>query len=281
MNNQRIQNDSLYDDGNENNFDEIVSNRKRKGRHKKITALFILFLMIVIGVYLCNSEILVVNKVSVESLEEGKEVNLPYSQTELMSGFGLEKGMGLYKFSSKELEHNAKYNLTYIKDLKISRRWPSTVVAKVIPENLRYYITIDEKMYILSDELRVVDSTDNIEQVEINKLIYLKVENIRSCIKGVKLDVGDDIEKIIIDVANTLESENVLSSITEIDVSTKFDIRLMYDTRFAVKLGDSMDLKNKVKMMKEIVRDKEGELASGTIDVTKDYGKTGSLSKFT
>ena len=65
-----------------------------------------------------------------------------------------------------------------------------------------------------------------------------------------------------------------------LDVRDKFGIELMYDTRYLVKLGDSKDMGNKIKMMNAIISDKAEEIVSGTIDVTKDYGKTGTFKKF-
>lgn len=271
---------NIYKNQNSESFDEVVIIKKKSKRKGKLLAFLLIAVIAVLGVYVCNSKMLVVKNVEVVSLDKNVEVSLPYTQEELISGLGLESGQSLYKTSESRMAENAKYNLTYIKEVEIFRKWPSTIVARVTAEKPRFYMSIDGKMYVLSDELRVLDATENIEDIEINKLILLKTPTVKKCVKGEMADIGNDIKKIVIDVANTLEKENALHEITLLDISDKFNIKLMHDTRFEVKIGDAKDLGNKIKMMNKIVEDKNDELASGVIDVTKDYGKTGSLSKF-
>lgn len=279
MGQRNAEKENIYVQQTENDFDEVVRRKKKSKRKSRFAAVIIVALIVVLGVYVCNGSLLTVKKVELKSLGE-EEISLPYTQQELLSGLGLEKGMGLYDIAESELENNARYNLTYIKEMEISRRWPSTVVVRATAENARFYISIDGKIYVLSDELRVLETTDDIEKIEAQKLIILKVSSVKKCVKGDIMDVGKDINEIVVDLSEQLEKEGSLSRITLMDVTDKFNIKLMFETRFEVKIGDSKDLGNKIKMMNEIVKDKQDEMASGVIDVTKDYGKTGSLRKF-
>lgn len=263
-----------------NDFDSVVQTKKKSKRISKILAVLIVVAAAVLGFYMCSEKLLIIKNIEVVNSETGEITQLPYTEDELMSFLGISKGMKLYEHSASEMEMSAKYSLTYVKNLDVSRRWPSTVVLNVIPESPLYYVTIENNMYILSDELKVIDVTGDVELVETNKLKLLRVASINQCIKGEKILIDKDIEEIILNITSVLETENCLSDVTMINVTDKFGIELMYDTKYIVKLGDSKDLSNKIKMMNAIIKDKSEKIVSGTIDVTKDYGKTGTFKKF-
>lgn len=261
-------------------FDKVVKKKKSSGRRNKIIAALAVAAVVVLGVYFCFDKLFVFKKLVMVDAVTKKEITVPYTEEQLLDGMGIEKGMKLYGREGKEIASNAKYNLTYIKDMKISRKLPNTIVAEVTLAKEMFYFSINETIYIVSEDLVVLDSGRNIDEKRLDNLILLRCSSIRKCIKGEKLVLDEEIESILLELTDVLETEKSLGNIKMIDVYDKFDITLHHGTKFIVKLGDFKDFSNKIKMMNEIIKDKEGTTANGTIDVTKDYGKTGTLKKF-
>ncbi|MBE6680973.1 MAG: hypothetical protein E7600_01635 [Ruminococcaceae bacterium] len=261
-------------------FDKIVKKKKSTSLRNKIIAALAVVVIIVLGVYLCFDKLFVFKKLVVVDADTGKQITTPYSQEELCNGMGLKKGMKLFSKSEKDIVNEAKYNLTYIKDIEISRKLPNTYVAEVKLAKERFYLSINGTIYILSDDLTVLESGNSVSENRIENLILLRLSSVKGCVTGEKLKIDEETEKILLELTGVLETEKALGNIRMIDLCDKFDISLQYGTKFYVKLGDFKDFGNKIKMMNEIIKDKAGTTASGTIDVVKDFGKTGTLKKF-
>lgn len=269
----------ISDEKSNADFDIVVKNEKKKKRKSTLALLLLFSVIVIVGAYLCVTRLFVIKHIVLENTTE--PVVMPsYSEQELLSGFGLEKGTPLFSLDEDKMLQNAKYTLTYIKDVKISRKLPSTLVVKATCERPLYYVSIKDKMYILSDTLKVLDVAKSAEEAEILNLVMLCADNISSCVKGEKIGIDSETEKIILDITKSLDEENSLYGITRLDVTDKFDIMLMYEKRFQVMLGDYKDIREKVKRMNAIIADKKDDITGGVIDITAEYGKPSKYKKF-
>ena len=172
----------------ENGFDATVKKSKKNKRKNALIAFVCVCLVLAAGIFYCMSELFFVKSISVKNTsEDDGNGAFPYSDEEMLEGLGIKTGQQLYGFDVKEAQDNAIYNLAYIKDIKLSRRWPSTVVAKVELENPSFYVSVSDDLYILSDNLKVLERTGNVEKIEVSSLILLQAGKIDNCIVGEKL----------------------------------------------------------------------------------------------
>ncbi|MBQ7399411.1 MAG: FtsQ-type POTRA domain-containing protein [Clostridia bacterium] len=263
-------------------FDTTVKNKKKQNKKNLVIALLAVLIILILGLYFCFAKLFFVKSVDIKDNTD-KVVfvgEFPYTQEQMLEGLGIKKGIGLYDFDLSEAQSNAKYNLPYIKEIKLSRRWPSTIVAKTVLEAPTYYVSVDNDLYILSDELKVLEKTDSSETIELNTLIHLECKAIHSCIVGEKMGISEDIENIIYELEEKLLENDVQNEITSINVSDKFNISLTYGTRYVVKLGDSGSLGTKIEFMKRIVEDRTGDVVGGTIDVSDEDNREAIYKKF-
>ena len=174
-------------------FDGVVKRGKKKKVRNVIVALLLVVAIIGTGLYFCFTKLFFVKNLAVA--EESSEFvgAFPYSEEEMLEGLGIQKGIGLYSFDAVLAQKNAKYNLSYIKDIKISRRWPSTVVAKTTLEVPSYYVSVANDLFIVSDSLKVLEKTDSPEKIELYSLMFLDCNAVHSCIVGEKLGIPSDI----------------------------------------------------------------------------------------
>ncbi|MBO4950429.1 MAG: FtsQ-type POTRA domain-containing protein [Clostridia bacterium] len=266
----------------EADFDSTVKQKKKGKRRGRILALVIVLAGVAAGFYFCASKLFFVKSVLIKDVtEESKFVAaFPYTEEEMLQGMKLEKNSGLYDFTAAEAEKNARINLPYIKEIDVSRRWPSTVVAKTVLEVPTYYVIVDNDFYILSDEIKVLERTESSEKIELNSLIRLDYKTVHSCIVGEKLGISEDIQKIIFDIEAQLVENGVKNEVTSIDVSDKFNLSITYGTKYIVKLGDSKSLSTKLEFMKRIIEDRVGDVVGGVIDVSDEKNREAIYKKF-
>jgi len=253
--------------------DRSILAHKRKNVKNKIIALLVVLAIVGVGFAFCYVKLFKIKKIEVEG-------DCPYTAEEVLSGMGLEYGMGLYEKSEKEIKQNVKYSLSYINNIEVSRRWPSTVVAKVEKADPTFYISLDNNLYIISQSLRVLDKTDEIEKVEVDSLVLLRLDDIKNCIEGEFLGIDEDTEQTILELCTALEENGQRENITVIDVTDKFDISVMYKEKYLVKLGDRRNLNHKIQFMNAIIDRKKNDGTNGIIDVSDENSKEGTFKNF-
>ena len=264
----------------EADFDAVVKRGKSKKLRNTVICLLLLVAIIGIGLYFCFTEFFFVKNLVISEEKSEFVGAFPYSNEEMLEGLGIEKGIGLYSFDAATAQNNAKYNLSYIKDIKISRRPPSTVVAKTTLEVPSYYVSVANDLFVVSDSLKVLEKTDSPEKIELYSLMFLDCDDIHSCIVGEKLGIPEDTEQLIIELCDKMTEYGVKNEVSSINVSDKFSISLNYGAKYIVKLGDSKSLGTKLEFMKRIIEDRTGDIVGGTIDVSDEKNREAIYKKF-
>ncbi len=259
-------------------FDDVVAERKKNKKKSAVVAILMTLVIAIVGVYYCFAELFAYKNVRIESNCDGES---PYTEEDVEKRLGLVKGMGLYSIDEDTMNTRIKYNLTYIDSASVSRRIPSTIVLKI--EKLAkpaYYTEVGGDLYILGDDLKVLEMTDDIEKIEINSLILLELSDVRKCIEGETLGIDEKTAEILTELRNILQENEVFSDIVRIDIKSEFNINLLCTSRFAVKLGDNTNLETKILLMKTVIKDKKGLNDGGTIDVSDDAAREAVFRRY-
>lgn len=249
----------------ETSFDKTVKAKKKEKHVNKLVAVAVILLILLLGTYFCFSKLFVFKKLKVVD-NSGKK---HYTNEQILEGLGIQKGSLLYDVDIKSAEERAKYSLPYV-DVTLRKQYPSTVVANVDYRTPRFYVNVDNNLYVLSENLVVLEKTDNIEMIEENALVYLRFSAISKCVEGEKLYLDPEIEEILFLISDELENNAMSARITEINMENKYDITLMHDTRYIVKIGDRTNLDKKILLMKTVIDDKISVGETGSVDVTDE-----------
>jgi len=263
-------------------FDTTVRREKVKRFKRICVSVIVIAIIAALGIFVCSENLFFVKGIDVKNISEDEYLSAynPYTDDEMLEGLEIKKESGLYDFDASVAVEKAKYNLPYIKEIKISRRWPSTVVAKVKFEKPTYYISVENNLYILSDNLKVLERTKDYEKIEIGSLILLECKGIHNCIVGEKLGIPEDIEEIIAEIDKHIEAFEVKKHISNINVSDMFNLSIMYGTRYNVKLGDAKNIETKIEFMKRVIESRTDDTSGGTIDVSDVDKKKAAYTKF-
>ncbi len=227
---------------------------KKRERTKKIaTWLSILILIIVAITLFLLSPIFSISRIEVKG-------NTQISSDEIISLSRIEKGMNLFSVNKKHVITNVKEN-SYIDDVKISRKWPTTLQITVQERNvellLEYgssYAYLDKNGYILEI------STENIADKP--KLRGYKTSEDQ--IKPGNRLCEEDLESInvVYTILNVTENYSIRQAISSINISDDSNYVLYLESeKKTVNLGTTDNIEIKMLYLQSILereKDKEG-----------------------
>lgn len=242
-----------------------TNQRRQKIRRKKIiirSLVGIVFLCV--GIILALTLFFNINKIVVS----GDKV---YSEKEVVDASEINMGDNLIFLSKEEINSEITKELPYVGAVKIKRRLPSTLEI-VITKTEAYMATAQDGYYILLDKSgKVLEK--NLEIIDEN-IILVNLGEINSVEIGETISLKE--EKTFKKLSDVLtECENVgIREITSINISDIYNIKLVYQGRITLELGetDENNLNSKLALGKAAIekQNAENNLHRGTINLTVD-----------
>jgi len=263
--------ESRFFSGNEKELQEIkIRERLQKLHQKRITrrqlagtARFILFVILaVLFVSLCFALFFRVKHVEVEG-------STRYSAEEILAAADIEIGTNLFKADDEDLLPILE-KLAYVKEVKLSRKLPDTVVISITEDEAQYVSEIYGQMYLLSSKLRVLEAIDKYSEIGELGLVRLYLPNVDSALIGKQLVFPDEVtDNYVTAYVQALAESPMLKITTAFDLRQRFDLALIAEDRYLVDLGTGTELSTKLTvvagMLENPVFDDE---VPATIDAT-------------
>ncbi len=242
-----------------------TNQRKRKNRRKKIIIRSVLgFAFLCVGVVVALMLFFNINKITVTG-------DAVYSTEEIIRVSDIEIGDNLIFLSKTRLNNKIAEELPYVRSVKVKRRLPSTLELQVtktegymaIASN-GYFTLLDKSGKVLERDLETIG--ENIVLANLGEVTSADVGEI-VVLKEIKV-----FEKLIKVLA---ECDNLkIKDITSIDLSDIYNIKLVYQGRITLELGETNDsnLHSKLALGKESIdiQNKENDQYRGTINLTVD-----------
>ena len=192
--------------------------------------------------------------VNIKVVSKSKDNDIKITKEEIQQSSNLKIGDKLYKFLRSEIADNIEKN-PYIKSVEVLRNISGNVKLNVIQRSPKYminfsgeYLYVDNEGYILE-----INSENNGSPIIIGFATDFSSLSIGT--SKIRLE-SKDLEKlkIVNNILEALESNDVKNVITSVDVTDKNDIILnLEDDRKSVHLGDGTELNTKVLYMKKIL----------------------------
>lgn len=259
-NNRAVQNKQLS--GNERIVNRTNQRRKKNKRKKIIIYSLLCFVFLCVGIALVLTMFFDINTITVSG-------ESAYSAEKIIEASGIKTGDNLIFISKQKANELITTQLPYIGSAEFKRRLPSKleiIVKKTDP----VYAAAKDGCYILLDENGKVLET-GLEYIGEN-LILLKTEEIVSAETGKIITLSN--EKALGKLKEVREAciECGLSDITAVDLSNIYNIKLEYQGRITLVLGetDSGNLIKKLDLGKAAIetQNKENSAYRGTINLT-------------
>ena len=189
-----------------------------------------------------------------------------YTKQEIIDASGLKLNDSMFGFTSKGVENKITGTLPYVSRVVIKRTLPSMVMIQVTEADNALVLPYQPKGYLfLSRSLQIIRTSEGYSGKALE--IY--------GIKPISLTPGDILEdeevqhiQILSEMLDKMESHQILSAATALNVSDRLNLEIIYDNRIYALLGTSSNLERKIRMLEEMVTNQLGKTERGKLDLS-------------
>ncbi len=256
-NNPEISNAELV---NRDTFERLMAKKRYKIIFRRINYILLSIVLCFVFVIVCMALFLKIDNIKVVGNER-------YTAEQIVESSGIEVGQNLYAINKKTSKDLIMSDYPYINEVVIRRTLPSTLTFRITEEIPIYYTEICGEYFVLSSTLRVLEqSKENPNIDRENKLVLLLLSDVKSAIVGQEIQFTKQLafDYISAFIENVTEHE-IASDLTEIDISSKYNIYVTYQDRFRIYLGDNSETEMKLTFSKLMINEFKPE-QSGTVD---------------
>jgi len=176
-----------------------------------------------------------------------------YRDEQILGVGGIVNDENLVRTDTKLIKQRLEENLVFIESAQVEKKYPSTLIITVTEAEKAADIVVDNTFCTVSRTGRVLEvgkpaATGGIPVI---RGFELKTKNpgdkMESSDSG-KLKIYNDLMKILDDIG--------MNKITEIDLSSRSGITILYDGRITLEIGSSVDLDYKLSYFKAVIDSK-------------------------
>ncbi len=250
--------------GNERIVNRTNQRRKKNKRKKLIFRAVLCFAFLCIGIIFALTMFFNISEITVTG-------DTVYSSEDIVEKSGVVIGDNLIFVSKKKINEQVSTELPYVGSVKVKRHLPTKLELIVTKTEAAYAVVIDGYYTLLDSNGKVLEK--DLEYVAEN-IILLNIGENETAELGKRISGKSDsyLEKLI-DIRNACEDCGI-EDITAIDLSDIYDIKLTYQGRIILELGETSKdtLYKKLSLGKAAIdtQNEENMLYRGTINLTVD-----------
>jgi len=210
--------------------------------------------------------------IRVGEIEVAGDVTM-FNEGEIIEAAEIGEGDSLFLRSSGKIERTLKKNLPLCESVEVKKSFNGRVSITVSFKSVDYYCKIDGIYYVVDENLRVLDSSDESGRYSAYGASYVRLPETRAPKLGEILVFYDTVEETDTEGETLYEvreerfydyATEFLSSLSKsgfrpdtdaVSLEQKFDITLIYAEKFEVRFGDKSDLDVKFRMLFEIMQE--------------------------
>lgn len=243
-------------------YDKAVKNRtatkKKRGSRGGNYALYYIFAgIIAVIVFAILAKTVLFNCSSIEV-----EGNQRYSADEIISASGLVTGRSLLDIDENAAKERIISSLAYIDMAEVTKSFPTKMKISVKEAEKWYNLQHGGSYFIVSRLGKVIEAAKD------SSLPVIKGYEPDEPSVGVYLtsqvDGKTDIPAQVLTAAETAG----LTGITSMDITDRFEIKVLVDDRITLELGNATQLENKMYIAKELIATEITATESVTVNLT-------------
>lgn len=230
---------------------------KRRRRVGNYILYYLMAGVVIIVVFVVLANTLLFNCSSIES--EGFE---RYTAEEIVAASGIKTGENLLHIDAAKAEENIISSLAYIDMAKVTKKYPTRIIITITEAEKWFCVYQDGVTAAVSRNGKIL------EHSAADGLVTVRGFEAESIEVGVRL-------KSVIDVKNNAPAEIMtaaekagLTKITEIDLTDRFDIKILYDNRITLEIGNITDIESKLTVGAAIIKEEISPTEEVTILLT-------------
>ncbi len=182
-----------------------------------------------------------------------------FDKAEIVKLSGIKMGDKLYSVKTNDVEKHLMEVCPKFEKVEVKTKFPNTIVFKVTEKIPMWYIDIADSYYVLDSKLEVIDEVQTKEHFADMGVPQLVLPAVKSVILGELPVFGDPENEEKTDVSSALEFISAVQKttfkarITTVDVSNRFDVKIVVDGKYYVQMGDCSNTEAKLKAVNVIL----------------------------
>lgn len=190
------------------------------------------------------------------------EGNMRYTADEITAASGLVKGTSLLDINEDAAEQRIITSLAYIDIAEVSKSFPTKMIIKVTEAEKWFVVQQNGRPYIVSRMGKIIEesadaslpSVVGYEALEPAVGVYLMSE----------IDGKTELPEMLLTAAEAAGVRNI----TSIDITDRFEIKVLVENRITLELGNSNELENKMYIARELIENEITATESVTVNLT-------------
>ncbi len=245
--------------------DEIRKiNKQKRIRKKKIRKLFLTAVAVVVAVVVCVV-LMVAFLFNVKTITVEGESKYPDSM--IIEKSEIAEGDALYLINTDKTCETIESSLPYIKDVVIKRKFPNEVIITVkatkeigAVASGGGYILFDENCKVLNKNASLLSES----------IVIVSGVSVKSAEEGSILQISKTEKLNALSAVLGAVEESGFERITEVNLKDTKNIKLVYDNRITLLVGNIEDISRKINRAKAVVKaeDENNPHAMGEVDLT-------------
>lgn len=249
--------------GDERIVNRTNQRRKKNKRKQMITRVVLLVIFLCAGITLALTMFFNISEITVTG-------DTVYSSEEVITKSEVNIGDNLIFISKSKINEKISTELPYVDSVKIKRHLPTKLELVITKTEAVYAVAVNGYYVLLNENGKVLEK--DLEYIGEN-IILLNIGEIESVEIGRPILAGANYLEKLMSVRKVC-SENGLDGITSMDLSNLYDIKLVYQGRITLELGETNkeNLPKKIALGKAAIetQDEENAQYRGTINLSVD-----------
>lgn len=249
------------------------SKAARKARSYTLHYILLVIFCVAVALVLCYTVFFKVQKIQVEGCTY-------YDEQEVIDLVGVKKGDKLMEVSVSTAQKQVTSKLPFIRDVKIRRKFPTTLVIEVVEEDLMGAAYTEDGYAMLSTTGKVMMT--EVTDLPDNLPVVFGLEEYPFEENEYVLETDPEIlpkdRQLLPQITSLQEVDAALTALEMtgadyIDVTSEYNITMLYDGRLLVKLGTPYEMEAKLNFLKKGLENYQNQFDAfqnfeGEVDLT-------------
>lgn len=188
--------------------------------------------------------------------------NLRYTTEDITELSGIKLGESLLSIDTDKAEQAIVSSLSYIDAAKVEKSFPTKIKITVTEAERWYGVQDGTKTYVISRMGKIIEENRASDLPVI--IGYEAAEPMVGKALASSVEGKTELPEMILTAAETAE----LSDINTIDITDRFEIKVLVDGRITLELGNSNELESKLQIAKALIEEEISLTEYVTVNIT-------------
>jgi len=231
-------------------FVGLEDRRKKRVRFRTFLLGFVISFFVIAAATLLVMTFFKVDTIIVEGSER-------YDYGSIVEVSGITQEDLLFMISDDEVSKALYDNFSFVRSVKLIKEYPSTIIIEIEEEVPRFYFEFRDEYFVVGSKMKVLERFTEYERMVsvYSDLIPVLLPAVKSAIVSFDVEfISEKESKHVLEAIELLYDCDMLPSISQIDLSLRFEMNVSYDDRIQIEFGNIKDFSDKLDFAYGIIK---------------------------